>query len=116
MYIKEISPIVFERFAVDHPYHNFHQSLNYALLKSEEGYDYEFIALFDNETIMAACLVLGKKINGKPYGYIPDSFLIDYNNKELLKIFTNVSSTTSITYPESNCDRITDNWVLDCIS
>ena len=88
MKIKQITPNIFEEFADNHPYHNFHQTLNYALLKVEEGYKYEFVALYDGDEIKAACLVLGKKINGKPYGYIPDSFLIDYNDKELLKTFT----------------------------
>ena len=88
MYIKQITPNEFEEFADNHPYHNFHQTLNYALLKGEEGYEYEFIGLFDEENLKAAALVLGKKINGKAYGYIPDSFLIDYKDKDLLRTFT----------------------------
>ena len=88
MYIKQITPNEFEEFADNHPYHNFHQTLNYALLKVEEGYEYEFIGLFDENELKAASLVLGKKINGKAYGYIPDSFLIDYKDKDLLKTFT----------------------------
>ena len=51
MYIKQITPDVFEKFADNHPYHNFHQTLNYALLKVEEGHEYEFVGLFDGDEL-----------------------------------------------------------------
>ena len=43
----------------------------------KEGDEFEILSgLVDDTTLKAAALVLGKKINGKPYGYIPDSFLL----------------------------------------
>ena len=88
MDIRQITPDIFNHFADGHRFNNFHQTLNYALLKVEEGFEYEFIGYYEQGILKAACLVLGKKINNKPYGYIPAGFLIDYEDKELLKRFT----------------------------
>ena len=88
MNIKELSYDEFKNFAETHFIGNFHQSINYALLKAEEGYEYEFIGYEDEDGLKAASLILYKKINGIYYGYAPRGFLIDYSNKFLLKKFT----------------------------
>ena len=88
MHIKTLTLNEFQTFSSLHPYHNFHQSLSYALLKSEEGYEYEMIGYVDGENIYAAALVLVQLINGYLYAYVPEGFLIDYNNLTLLKDFT----------------------------
>lgn len=88
MIIKQISNETFEEFANYHEYNNYHQSHNYALLKSEEGYEYEYIALYDEDEIKAAALVLYKKIQNQIYGYIPEGFLIDYNDFSILDVFS----------------------------
>ncbi len=88
MNIKQINQNEFEKFANDCEYHNFHQTMNYALLKAEEGYDYEIIGYFQDGEIKAASLVIIGKIGGKLYGYVPEGFLIDYSNKVLLADFT----------------------------
>ena len=83
MYIKTLSLSEFEEYSEKHVYHNFHQSVNYALLKSEEGYEYEMIGYTDGEKLYAAALVLVQMINGYLYAYVPEGFLIDYKNEEL---------------------------------
>lgn len=90
MKIKEISFIQFDEYAKNHPLCSYHQSSNYALLMSNHGYDYDYVAYVDdNDKILAASLILYKKINRKDYyGYAPKGFLIDYTNNELLKNFT----------------------------
>lgn len=88
MYIKTLSLSEFEEYSEKHVYHNFHQSINYALLKSEEGYEYEMIGYTDGEKLYAAALVLVQMINGYLYAYVPEGFLIDYKNEELLNNFT----------------------------
>lgn len=90
MKIKEISFIQFDEYAKNHPLCSYHQSSNYALLMSNHGYDYDYVAYVDdNDKILAASLILYKKINHKDYyGYAPKGFLIDYTNNELLKNFT----------------------------
>ena len=88
--IKEISPDSFTDFAATHPLSNFHQSINYALVMAENGYEYDCIAYVDSDnSIVAASLILHKKIGilGE-YGYCPRGFLIDYTNRSLLKNFT----------------------------
>ncbi len=88
MYIKELSLMQFNEFAQNNIIGNYYQSINYAMLKAEEGYDYEFIGLVDNMEIIAAALILYKKIGNTYYGYSPRGFLIDYSNSYILDTFT----------------------------
>ena len=90
MYIREITIKEFERFAEHHPLGSHYQSINYALLMAENGFDYEFIGYVDEyNKIYAASLILTKKLNRIfQYGYAPKGFLIDYFNKTLLKNFS----------------------------
>ena len=90
MYIKELSLMQFNEFAQNNIIGNYYQSINYAMLKAEEGYDYEFIGLIDNMEIIAAALILYKKIGNTYYGYSPRGFLIDYSNSYILETFTNL--------------------------
>ena len=87
MYISEMSLHDFEEFASTHYIGNYHQSINYALLKAEAGYDYEFIS-YGGDEVVAASLILYKKIGNYYYGYAPRGFLIDYSNLHLLEDFT----------------------------
>lgn len=88
MYIKEISLSDFNTFSMNNVIGNFYQSINYAMLKAEIGYDYEFVGLIDNNQIKAAALILYKKIGSSYYGYSPRGFLVDYSNPYLLETFT----------------------------
>jgi lipid II:glycine glycyltransferase (peptidoglycan interpeptide bridge formation enzyme) len=88
MEIKELSIPEFEAFAKNHILYNFHQSIDYALLKAEEGYEYEIIGGFLNGVLLAASLILYKKIFNTYYGYAPRGFLIDYSNIYLVETFT----------------------------
>lgn len=88
MNIRELSLEEFNNFTKHHPLKNFYQSINYALLKTEIGYEYEFVGYSENNMIIAAALILYKKINGYYYGYSPRGFIIDYSNYYLLKNFT----------------------------
>ena len=89
MNICELSINEFTNFASNHFLSNFHQTINYALLKAEEGYEYELIGLKDESNeVVAASLVLYKKIGSIYYGYAPRGFLLDYANPYILEIFT----------------------------
>ena len=90
MYIKELSLMEFSEYSKDNIIGNYYQSINYAMLKAEEGYEYEFIGLVDNTDIIAASLILYKKIGNTFYGYSPRGFLIDYSNPIILEKFTNL--------------------------
>ena len=88
MFIREMSLAEFKEFANTHFIGNFHESINYALIKAEEGFEYEFIA-YGADDIVGAALSLYKKIGSVYFGYSPRGFLIDYSNDYLLEDFTN---------------------------
>lgn len=90
MHIKELSVAEFENFVNKSPLSNHYQTMNYALLMGENGYDYELIGLVDEyETIHAASLILIKKITKiLKYGYAPKGFILDYFDNNLLREFT----------------------------
>ena len=88
MIIKELTVQEFNAFASNNVIGNYYQSSEYAMLKAEEKFDYEFIGLFDNNEIIAAALILYKKIGNYFYGYSPRGFLVDYSNLYILENFT----------------------------
>lgn len=88
MFIREMSLAEFKKFANTHFIGNFHESINYALIKAEEGFEYEFIA-YGADDIVGAALILYKKMGSVYFGYSPRGFLIDYSNDYLLEDFTN---------------------------
>ncbi len=88
MFIREMLLAEFKEFENTHFIGNFHESINYALIKAEEGFEYEFIA-YGADDIVGAALILYKKIGSVYFGYSPRGFLIDYSNDYLLEDFTN---------------------------
>lgn len=89
MDIRQLSAKEFKDFNDNHPMGNYRQTLNFALLKAQNDYEYEMIGYVDNNNnIKAAALVLVKLLNGHIYAYIPEGMLIDYNNSSLVKDFT----------------------------
>lgn len=89
MYIRELSVEEFTKFQENHELSNYHQTINYALLMSENGYEYDLIGYFDeSHNLVAASLILIKSLIHKSfYGYAPRGFLIDYNNETLVNSF-----------------------------
>lgn len=90
MKLKNLSIFEFDEYAKNHPLGSYHQSSSYALLMSEQGYEYDLLGFVDdNDNIKAASLILYKKLGMfNRYGYAPKGFLIDYYNVDLLKDFT----------------------------
>lgn len=88
MNIRVLTMDEFNDFASKHPLQSYYQSLNYAKLQAEQGYEYEFIGYCENQTVLAASLILSKKIKNITYGYAPRGFLVDYTNPFFLKTFT----------------------------
>ena len=88
MNIRPISVDEFNAFTKKHPLKNYYQSLNYAKLQAEQGYDYELIGYCEDSSILAVALILIKKIKNTYYGYAPRGFLLDYTNLYFLKNFT----------------------------
>ncbi len=86
MKLKEISNKEFKKIADKSPEITFHQTESWANLKETNGWINYFVKYDDN----TCALLLAKKmpIINKYIFYSPRGFLIDYNNKELLKDFT----------------------------
>ena len=90
MTFKELNIEEFTNFQKTHPLSNFYQTINYALLMAENGFEYDLVGLVDEyDNILAASLILLKPIGIKCfYGYAPRGFLIDYSNEYLVNKFT----------------------------
>ena len=90
MRIKDISLNEFNNFIKNQPLSNHYQTINYALLMSEQGYEHDIIGYVDDfNNIHAVSIILFKNINKKSkYGYAPKGFILDYFNEKLLNDFT----------------------------
>ena len=91
MKLKKLTKKEFKTFADKNPEITFHQTEEWANLKKANNWDAHYIGLEDdNKKIVAGALLLSKTlpIIKKKMFYSPRGFLIDYNNKELLKKFT----------------------------
>lgn len=90
MQIIELNELQFKNYSNIHSKKNYKQSVEYAKLQEKNGYNKLFLGLMDdNENIVAATLLLEKKLTGKyKYGYCPNGFLIDFFNSSLVNIFT----------------------------
>lgn len=87
----ELTREKFEDFASKSPYNNYCQSANYGMLMAETGFEYNFIGYTTNDyEILAAGMFLTKKI-GKTYyyAYCPKGFIINYDDADLVRRFTN---------------------------
>lgn len=89
MKLKRMSVLEFDEYSKNHPLGSFHQSTSYAMLMSENNFDYELIGMVDNQdNVVAASLILIKRMGlFIKYGYAPKGFLIDYSNLKLVKEF-----------------------------
>lgn len=87
--LKEITMFEFHDFAMSHKLLNPYQTSNYAIFKGEENYDYEYIGYFENNTLIAAVMILYKNISLlTKYAYAPRGYLLDFQNTNLLQDFT----------------------------
>ena len=90
MYIKELTMEEFTEYASKSDLLSYMQTTSYARLMAENGYNYDYIGLVDGDKILAASLILYKRIGiAMKYGYAPKGFLINYYDEKLLEDFTN---------------------------
>ena len=90
MKLRELSDKEFLGFAKGHEQVTFHQTKEWGELKKTNGWDSYFVGLEDKKKIVAAALLLAKKIPviNKYMFYSPRGFLIDYKDEKVLKTFT----------------------------
>ena len=88
MQIKELTNEEFKKFTNKFNVKSIYQTIEYGFVMNHENYDTIFLGLSDENNIVAASLILIQKRDKFKYAYAPKGFLIDYNDTELLKIFT----------------------------
>ena len=88
MILKELSKQEFNLFKQNFSSSTMYQSVPYMEVMNNQGFETLLLGLVDNNNILAAALILLEKKGKVKYGYVPRGYLIDYNNYELLKIFT----------------------------
>ena len=89
-FVSDIKKEEYENFMINSGYKHFMQSYNFGQIKKIKNFIPHYVGLKDNNKLICAALLLEKKLKfGYSYLYSPRGFVIDYNNHELLKIFTN---------------------------
>lgn len=91
MKLITLSKQEFKKFADKHSQITFHQTEQWANLKAKNGWDAHYVGLKDEKKVVAGALLLAKNVPivKKKMFYSPRGFLIDYNNYDILKTFTN---------------------------
>ncbi len=88
MKIEKLNSEEFENFAKNNKYVTFHQKESWGKLKEHNGWTYELVGAKKNKKIVAAALLLFKKV---PMNlimcYSPRGFLIDFTDFDLLDEF-----------------------------
>jgi len=90
MKLEKVTSKDFKKFADKHPQITFHQTKEWADLKSHNNWQSHYLLLKDKNKALAGTLVLSKTlpIVKKKMFYAPRGFLIDYHDKKILKEFT----------------------------
>lgn len=93
MKLVQLDERVFDEFSKEHVLGTFYQTSSYAKVMAEQGMQYLYLGMIsDSNKIKAATLVLiqeKKSIFGKiRNAYCPRGFLIDYDDLELLKLWS----------------------------
>ena len=88
MELVELNEEEFKGFAYHHEQASFLQTIGWARLKHDTGWDYNLLGFKDNGNVVAACMMLSKStpIKKKMF-YAPHGFILDYKNFELLDNF-----------------------------
>ncbi|MBR1386132.1 MAG: peptidoglycan bridge formation glycyltransferase FemA/FemB family protein [Bacilli bacterium] len=89
MEFKILNEEQFREFSKNHKYESFMQTVELGNLKNELGNTIHYVGVFKNKKLIAATLLLEEKsIMGRKTFYAPRGFLIDYDDKDTLKFFT----------------------------
>ena len=88
MELLELTEEEFKEFAYHHEQASFLQTIGWAKLKHDTGWEYNLVGFKDNDKVVAACMLLSKQtpIKKKMF-YAPHGFILDYTNFNLLDNF-----------------------------
>lgn len=89
-WIESLSPQEHDTYVNQHQNGTFMQNSEWGVFKSHYGWKPEFVGIKKDGTLVASAMILFRKIPGLPatIAYSPRGFVLDYNNKELLKTFS----------------------------
>ncbi|SJZ71592.1 alanine adding enzyme [Pilibacter termitis] len=79
----------YQRHAQNHPLANFLQTKEMARVRKMRGWGVEYVGVKENGEVIATALLARMKIRFGYYYDIDGGFLADFDNKELLSVFTN---------------------------
>ncbi len=89
MKVRQLTIEEFNTFKNNFQDYSIYQTVEYGLTMNNQGFQTLIIGLIDeNNKILAASMLLIEKYLTFKYAYAPRGFLIDYEDFELLKIFT----------------------------
>ena len=90
-FIENVDIDKYREFESNHKKSHFLQSYEWGMFcKNAKGQVPIYVGMEDNNTLVATCLILLRKTPfGFSYGYAPRGFILDYDNKDLIKEFTN---------------------------
>lgn len=88
MEIKELTTEEFKNFYQNYNCHSIYQTAEYGYIMHQQKFECVFLGLVNDNNILGASLFLIEKRKGFKYAYAPRGFLIDYNNFNLLSLFT----------------------------
>ena len=88
-FVENIEFSKWDNFVSNHKYSHFLHSYEWGEVSSQNRWQTFYVGLEENDQLVAAALLLKKNLYGNfSYFYIPRGFVIDYDDENLLKIFT----------------------------
>lgn len=88
MEFRELTNQEFNNFTQAFPQKSIYQTSEYGFIMNHQGYDSILLGLVNDGVVIAASLVLIKKVSGFKYAYVPRGFLLNYEDFYLVKDFT----------------------------
>ena len=105
MKIIELTETQFKNYSKLHSSRNYYQTVEYAHSNKGTIYYLGYINENDN-TLMAAVLLLERSLGTIKFGYVPGSFLVDYNNDNLFKEFVSISDDIYSIFADTDYEDI----------
>ena len=89
-FIDNIDKQIYEEFQINCPYNHFMQSYDFGEIRKYKHFIPHYVGLKKDNKLVCTALLLEKKLKmGYTYFYSPRGYILDYTDKELIKIFTN---------------------------
>lgn len=88
-FVENVCEKEYTEFVINHPKSHFLESYEWGEVSKLRGLIPHYVGLKDNKHLVATALILEKRLPlGYCYYYIPRGYVIDYDNFELISLFT----------------------------